>query len=294
MKSAASPAGSGSDLPLRVASAIVLIVLVSWVTWIGGSVFAWFWALVSALVYFEYQRICCSGLSRGLGYCGAGLLLVAILATLLLDSFGGVILATGGAVALFGWEMVSRRSAWVAVGLLYAFLPFLALTELRGDWPIGLVAICLVFACVWGADTFAYFSGRAIGGPKLAPSISPNKTWSGFVGGLAGSVVLATIVVLVAGDEPGPWLLPAALVLSLVSQMGDLFESWIKRRFKVKDSGHVIPGHGGVLDRIDGLIFASFVAFAIGYCLAQINAGHNDRVPGDYWTQNFVAAFTMP
>ncbi|MCB1430060.1 MAG: phosphatidate cytidylyltransferase, partial [Nitratireductor sp.] len=289
---AAVPAKSGSDLPLRAASAVVMVAIVLWVTWQGGPVFNGLWAIVSCLIYFEYQRMVGASAPRKLVFAGAAMLVLSVFLVVWQNSFDGLLLAAISAVAIGLVEISIRRSVWIAGGLLYAFLPFMALSELRGDSAIGFVAICLVFACVWGADTFAYFSGRLIGGPKLAPKISPNKTWSGFCGGLAGSVLLAALVVLLAGYTPGPWLVPTAIVLSLTSQFGDLFESWIKRRFKVKDSGHIIPGHGGILDRIDGLIFASFAAFAIGYGLAQINAGLNDRVPEDFWTRNFVSAFT--
>ncbi|MEZ5799890.1 MAG: phosphatidate cytidylyltransferase [Nitratireductor sp.] len=291
---AAVPAKSGSDLPLRAASAVVMVAIVLWVTWQGGPVFNGLWAIISFLIYFEYQRMIGASVPRKLVLASAIMLALSVGLLLVLNSLGGLIAILAAAAIAAVLEFSMRRSVWIAGGLLYAFLPFMALSELRGDSAIGFVAICLVFACVWGADTFAYFSGRLIGGPKLAPNISPNKTWSGFCGGLAGSVLLAALVVLLAGYTPGPWLVPAAIVLSLTSQFGDLFESWIKRRFKVKDSGHIIPGHGGILDRIDGLIFASFAAFVIGYGLAQINAGLNDRVPEDFWTRNFVSAFTKP
>ncbi|MCB1448648.1 MAG: phosphatidate cytidylyltransferase [Nitratireductor sp.] len=271
-----------------------MVAIVLWVTWQGGPVFNGLWAIISFLIFFEYQRMIGASVPRKLVLASAIMLALSVGLLLVLNSFDGLmaILAATAIAAVLEFSM--RRSVWIAGGLLYAFLPFMALSELRGESAIGFVAICLVFACVWGADTFAYFSGRLIGGPKLAPKISPNKTWSGFCGGLAGSVLLAALVVLLAGYTPGPWLVPTAIVLSLTSQFGDLFESWIKRRFKVKDSGHIIPGHGGILDRIDGLIFASFAAFAIGYGLAQINAGLNDRVPEDFWTRNFVSAFTKP
>ncbi|MEZ5871965.1 MAG: phosphatidate cytidylyltransferase [Nitratireductor sp.] len=291
---ASAPVKAGSDLPLRALSAIVLVAVVLWVTWTGGLVFEALWALVSFLIYFEYQRMVGASAPRKLMVAGAALLIFSVILVIWQNGFDGLMLAATSAVAIGVVEMLIRRSFWVAGGMLYAFLPFLALSELRGETAIGFVAICLVFACVWGADTLAYFSGRLIGGPKLAPHISPNKTWSGFFGGLVGSVLLAAFVVRFAGYEIGMWLLPTALALSVTSQIGDLFESWIKRRFKVKDSGHVIPGHGGVLDRIDGLVFASVAALVIGYVLAQMNSGNETRAPEDYWTRSFVSAFVSP
>ncbi len=124
---------------------------------------------------------------------------------------------------------------------------------------------------MWATDIFAYFVGRAVGGPKLAPHISPGKTWSGAIGGTAAAVIAAALV--------GLWLPQSstllgllALALSVVSQAGDLFESWVKRRAGVKDSSHLIPGHGGVMDRVDGLVAAAVALYLIGAAAGGI--GH--------------------
>ncbi len=132
----------------------------------------------------------------------------------------------------------------------------------------GLFIILFVFACVWGADTFAYFFGKTFGGPKLAPAISPNKTWSGFIGGFIGAIVISCLLELAFGYPIGLAAIFLAAYLALASQMGDLFESWIKRRFGHKDSGRIIPGHGGLLDRIDGLIFAIVAAWLLSLSIA--------------------------
>jgi len=124
---------------------------------------------------------------------------------------------------------------------------------------------------VWGTDIAAYFTGRAIGGPKLAPRISPGKTWSGAVGGAVIAMIAGTALIYVV---EGAFLWPVAflaLILSIISQSGDLFESYIKRRFGVKDSSHLIPGHGGVMDRVDGLVFASIAAFLVDAVLVVSN-----------------------
>jgi phosphatidate cytidylyltransferase len=179
------------------------------------------------------------------------------------------------AIALFA-EMAMRRSFWASAGLCYAVLPVVALVQLRGSGSEGLLALLFVFAAVWGADTLAYFVGRSVGGPKFAPTISPNKTWSGFAGGLAGAIVATVAVILIFGHKITWNGIMVALLLGFVASMGDLFESWIKRRFGRKDSGAIIPGHGGVLDRIDGLIFAAILAWLLGWTF-----GGAPFTPGD-------------
>ena len=135
---------------------------------------------------------------------------------------------------------------------------------LRKDKELGVVAVMFLFAVVWATDILGYFVGRAIGGPKLLARISPNKTWSGACGGVCGALAAGLLVVHLAGGVPlmaAAWL---ALALSVVSQAGDLFESSVKRRFGVKDASHVIPGHGGLMDRVDGFIAAAAVAALVG------------------------------
>ncbi|MGO7422410.1 phosphatidate cytidylyltransferase, partial [Rhizobium ruizarguesonis] len=159
--------------------------------------------------------------------------------------------------------ILQGTSRWFPAGLFYAGATGLALAAIRSDDRPGLYAMLFVFSVVWATDILAYFVGRALGGPKLAPSISPGKTWSGAIGGAVSA--LAAGVVLVHFLLPGAEIIAAfvALVLSVCSQSGDLFESFIKRKFGVKDSSRLIPGHGGVMDRVDGLIFACFSAFLL-------------------------------
>ncbi len=155
------------------------------------------------------------------------------------------------------------RIAWPLVGLLYVGVACAGLLVLRADAEQGRGLVVAFFAVVWATDIGAYLIGRAVGGPKLAPAISPKKTWSGAIGGaicaiaagfLTGSAMDLSYSSIV--------LLGMAGVISVVSQIGDLVESWWKRRFDVKDSGNLIPGHGGILDRIDGVLLASPVAAA--------------------------------
>ena len=128
----------------------------------------------------------------------------------------------------------------------------------------GLIAILFLFAVVWATDILAYFVGRSVGGPKLAPSISPGKTQSGAAGGAVGGVVAGVILAAAAGLSGLGQLAVIALVLSILAQAGDLFESWVKRQHGVKDSSAIIPGHGGVMDRIDGLVAAAFALYILG------------------------------
>src|SRR6185312_11963312 len=135
---------------------------------------------------------------------------------------------------------------------------------LRGDAAYGFSAMLLLFAVVWSTDVIAYFAGRAIGGPKLAPRISPKKTWSGAIAGTAGAILIAVALAGLLGTLDKGTIAVVALLLSIMAQLGDLFESWIKRRFGAKDASQLIPGHGGVMDRLDGFWAAALVACLLG------------------------------
>jgi phosphatidate cytidylyltransferase len=143
---------------------------------------------------------------------------------------------------------------------------------LRNDLSLGLAAVLWLFAVVWAEDTGAYFAGRLIGGPKLAPRVSPNKTWSGAAGGVIAGVVAGSAVVVLAGITWRPTHAAIALLVAVAAQLGDLLESGIKRRFGVKDASALIPGHGGLMDRVDGLLVAAAVAVAIGIARAGASA----------------------
>lgn len=187
---------------------------------------------------------------------GVAMILVA-LAAAVVGGYPFAILAAAVATAVFyEWTRLTKGwgPAWYVAGFVYAALAALALLWIRerADSADGLRLVLWVFIVVWSVDIGAYFSGRAIGGPKLAPSISPGKTWAGFYGGVAAATLLG-----------GAWALSARLHLALLllgplfaaaAQGGDLFESWMKRRAGVKDSGRWLPGHGGVFDRVDGLL----------------------------------------
>ncbi|HUG46531.1 MAG TPA: phosphatidate cytidylyltransferase [Sphingomicrobium sp.] len=179
---------------------------------------------------------------------------LAILATVL-GGYVFAILAAAAATAVFyEWTRLARRwgLGWQVAGFLYALAAAVSLLWIRDRSDDGLSLVLWVFIIVWATDIGAYFAGRAIGGPKLAPTISPAKTWAGCYGGVAAATVAGGAWALLT--DLRPLLLLLAPLLSVAAQGGDLFESWMKRRAGVKDSGQWLPGHGGVFDRLDGLL----------------------------------------
>ena len=146
-------------------------------------------------------------------------------------------------------------------GLIYVLLPCLAIAALRADPAVGLQQIFWIVALVIAADTGAYIAGRSIGGPKLAPTVSPNKTWAGLIGGVISALILGLLLWRFAGLPLQ--LAFASPILAVIAQIGDLYESWLKRQAGVKDSGTILPGHGGVLDRLDGLVPVAPAAAAL-------------------------------
>jgi phosphatidate cytidylyltransferase len=150
-----------------------------------------------------------------------------------------------------------ERGIWVVLGILYIAIPCLALVWLRQRVPFGLEAVMWLFSVVWATDSAAYLAGSVFGGPKLAPDISPSKTWTGAVAGLAAGVVATIAFAQALGGFADPAFVAAGAMLSLLTQCGDLAESSLKRTFGVKDASDLIPGHGGALDRLDGMIFAT-------------------------------------
>lgn len=175
-------------------------------------------------------------------------------------------------IVLWEWSTLVNASrpelpafaGWMIAGLAYALVLLLAPILLRGDPSLGFTAILFLFAVVWSTDICAYFAGRALGGPKLWPAVSPKKTWSGAIGGTVGGIAAGLLVVKAAGLAVAPMLVAVALVLSVASQGGDLLESAIKRRFGAKDASQLIPGHGGLMDRLDGFLTAAAAAVMVG------------------------------
>lgn len=185
-----------------------------------------------------------------------GVLLIGIaLAAAVLDGyfFAGLV-AIAACVMFYEWRRIVAGwgFGWQIVGFVYALLPAIALLWVRDRSPIGLELLLWVFVTTWSVDIGAYFAGRAIGGLKLAPAISPNKTWAGLLGGMLAAMVLGGLWATLL--ELPMILLWLAAPFAVAAQLGDLFESWLKRRAGVKDSGTWLPGHGGALDRLDGLV----------------------------------------
>lgn len=251
----------GGDLKNRTVSALVLVPLVLGITVLGGWAFAALWLLAGLAILHEWGEISRLGQRAAwftlcaVTLCGAGALLMLsdrhyALSLLLIGAAGAAL-------------VVPRQSVWSLSGLLVAGAAALPVIALRGQGPLGLLAVLFLYAVVWATDIFAYFSGRLLGGPKLWPQVSPNKTWSGAIGGVLAAVAAGLAVAAIGGIGN---LLPLVLVaagLSMVSQAGDLAESAVKRRCGVKDASRLIPGHGGLLDRLDGFAAAALAALVL-------------------------------
>ncbi|MQW87176.1 phosphatidate cytidylyltransferase [Sinorhizobium saheli] len=253
-----------TELKLRIASGVVLAAIALGATWAGGFAFQLLSVAIGLLVYYEWSTITKLP-ERDFQGNALGWLSQVVIAGLVLLGYMHVSLpALAVCVAAAAlWVVIRGTSWWLPGGIVYAGLTGISLAAIRGADDLGLMAMLFVFAVVWATDIFAYFTGRTLGGPKLAPAISPGKTWSGAIGGTICGV-LAGVAVFMAHFSLEDLRIPAiAFVLSVASQIGDLFESYVKRRFGVKDSSRLIPGHGGVMDRVDGLIFACIAALAL-------------------------------
>ena len=255
----------------RVASALVLGPVAILVAYFGGWVFVGACAIVAGFVLWEWTLLV-SG-SADLRILTPGLTALLMAVVLIRDgepavAIGAIAigaLLTGGIVAVRPRvDQAGNLALWAAAGVIYAGVAFIGPAVLRSDPEKGFAALVFLFATVWATDIFAYLVGRSVGGPLLWPRLSPKKTWAGAVGGLAGGVAAGSLVAYAsAGTNPivAGFL---ALVLSIAAQVGDLFESSVKRRFGAKDAGVLIPGHGGMMDRVDGFLVAALLAVVIG------------------------------
>ncbi|MFN3944480.1 MAG: phosphatidate cytidylyltransferase [Allosphingosinicella sp.] len=270
---------ASSDLPTRFAAGVAMIAVASLAIWMGGWPFRLLLLAGAAVMLFEWAGM--HRVPRIWAWVGTALLAAVLLgATEYLFPAGQVDeIVVGDGATMIALEQSSFDPAWIgflavavaaailglvsrrltmAWAILYIGLPAFALAVLSWAW-FGLVFWAMIVT--WSTDIFAYFAGRAIGGPKLAPRISPNKTWAGLIGGMIGAGLLGWVA---AGffDLGAPFLWLGA-VMGLVAQLGDLYESAVKRRAGVKDSGGLLPGHGGVLDRVDGLLPVALLTLAI-------------------------------
>ena len=245
----------------RLASGFFLGTIAIGEVLLGGWFFALFILVVIVLMAVEWRRLA-GRLSRGAGdfllATAVAVPVAAVMAAANGAAAAGLALLLAGAVlgagiaALLAEAPIDR----VAGGILYLGLPTLSLVWLRGAESTGFGAVLWLLLVVWATDICAFFAGRAIGGAKLAPALSPGKTWAGLAGGMLGATVVGVLATPLLGG-PSTLVLAVAPVLAVVAQIGDLFESWLKRRAGLKDTGDLIPGHGGFLDRVDGLLFAA-------------------------------------
>ena len=248
------------DVGVRVAAGVAMASVALAVLWAGSLPFAVLVGAVAVVVSWEWGRIVRSAGVDAIFVIQAG----AVIAAVLLASRGVAglgLIAVLVAAILSALLAFGERGHMAALGALYAGLPAVALVWLRGADMVGMLAVLFLLLAVWSTDTGAYFAGRRIGGPKLMPRVSPNKTWSGLIGGIVAAGVVGLVFALLAnaGLHPGRMTV-SAMVLGLVSQAGDLFESALKREYGVKDASALIPGHGGFMDRIDGLAAAAVLA----------------------------------
>ena len=258
-----------SELRTRILSAAVLAPVALAAAIVGGPVFAGLVAVMAAAAFWEWTAM--TGASEPQSARVAAL--TCLMAGLGALSFG----ATDWAIALvalpaflaLAMGFFYPRPCWLGFGLAYVAAPCSALIILRQAEPFGWAAVLFLLLVVWATDVGGYFGGRSFGGPKLWPVVSPKKTWSGALCGLAAGMAAGGATLWAAGVGKALIGLVLAAPLSIAAQAGDLLESAVKRRFGVKDSGRVIPGHGGILDRVDGL----FAAAALAWLIAGLGLG---------------------
>jgi phosphatidate cytidylyltransferase len=235
-------------------------------------------SVVAAIAFWEWTAIGRAEEPSWARSIGALCLVAGLLGVTAFGTNAILLIATAAVLAgLAGLR--DPRLRWMGLGLAYVAVPCAGFLLLRQSEPFGLAAVLFILIVVWATDVAAYFGGRAFGGPRLWPAVSPKKTWSGALSGLAAAALAGAATVSLAGAGDFRTGLLLALPLSIAAQAGDLFESAVKRRFGVKDSGRIIPGHGGVLDRVDGL----FGAAALAWLLAVLGLGGSTlSLPGAF------------
>ncbi len=258
----AAAAERGSrNLLTRIAAALVLAPSAIAIAWAGGWLWTGLVTLAAIGLYVEWLMIV--GVGRASRVVAAGIIALAA---------GGLCLALGRldvALAMLAFGLIgvgllsAEKPGWAATGFCYAAAAEIGSVLVRLDAVGGFVALILVLLIVWVTDIGGYFAGRGLGGPKLWPRVSPKKTWAGAIGGFIASLAIAAAFAAFGYGKMAP-LQALGAVLSIASQVGDLFELAVKRRFGVKDSSQIIPGHGGLLDRLDGFVAAIVLAALIG------------------------------
>lgn len=273
----AQPAAK-SELLTRIVSAVVLAPVALAAVMFGSIPLALLVSVVAAIAFWEWTAIGRAEEPSWARSIGALCLVAGLLGVTAFGTNAILLIATAGVLAgLAGLR--DPRLRWMGLGLAYVAVPCAGFLLLRQSEPFGLAAVLFILIVVWATDVAAYFGGRAFGGPRLWPAVSPKKTWSGALSGLAAAALAGAATVSLAGAGDFRTGLLLALPLSIAAQAGDLFESAVKRRFGVKDSGRIIPGHGGVLDRVDGL----FGAAALAWLLAVLGLGGSTlSLPGAF------------
>jgi phosphatidate cytidylyltransferase len=276
------PPADSSALRKRVVSALILVPVTLGAVCYGRPVWELVVGIMGALMAWEWARLCGGGRLSSVGWATLLIPPIAVAVGATIDVRAGLaVIGVGTLIIAIGARLASAANPdWFALGVAYVGPPCLALSWLRalpegtpqGMPQDGLVTLLWVLGLVWATDTGAYVAGRKIGGSKLAPRISPNKTWAGLFGGMAAAGAVGLVASALDSDASpvSPWiamLLSAAL--AVVEQAGDLFESAVKRRFGVKDSSNLIPGHGGVLDRVDGLLSVSLAVAALSWAVGH-------------------------
>jgi phosphatidate cytidylyltransferase len=260
------------DLGVRVAAAAILIPLVVLVVWLGSYWFEAIVALLALLMAREWVKLALRGDTIQLALHLAAALAAPLLVTRAEPYVGLAVVAGLWATSVIRQHLQGREhSLWSIAGVPYVALPAMAFVLLRTSDQFGFIAVSWVLVVVWSADTAAYFAGRVFGGPRLWPRISPKKTWAGMAGAIVGGALASLLTAEFFGVHAAMPMLMVGGALGAIEQGGDLFESALKRHAGVKDSSRLIPGHGGMLDRVDGLVAAVFCAVLLGIARAGLN-----------------------
>ncbi|GGJ16385.1 phosphatidate cytidylyltransferase [Neoroseomonas lacus] len=264
------------DLRKRFLSALVLGPTALACIWLGSEPWTMLIAIAAALLSWEWVHLCgyrtrtMPGLAVPVAVFAAG--------TLAVSEHSRAALALLAALWAVAWWTADRgrdvdgrgqSAGWLAVGVLYIGLAGIALIELRHDNAAGQANVLFLFLVVWASDIGAYMAGRFFGGPRIAPAVSPNKTWSGAGGGLVAAMMVGVATAMLLAPGGAARAAAVAAMLGVAAQAGDLLESWIKRHFEVKDTSALIPGHGGLLDRLDGVLAAAPVAALLAFALGR-------------------------
>ena len=261
-----SPSGLILGLPrnfvLRILSSLVILPLAAVFLVLGGTYFAGLVALIAGCMAWEWTRIVSQDDNRMVaGLAAVGCAAVVGASALPAPSMVAYLAVAALAVVMVGTVVRGeRRRGWIIAGCVFACVPCLAALWLRAGEPLGLALVAWLISAVVATDIGAYIAGKRIGGVRLAPRISPNKTWAGLIGGMLASAGVGWISGIVITEAEPMVLTGLGALVAIIAQIGDLLESLLKRKFGVKDSGGLIPGHGGVLDRLDGHLIVILVA----------------------------------